>query len=136
MEHTLYTTPNKGSDINFGLDTQKEMDHKDTLKAFRTGSTARAVAPRMSLLDSLNEIHDTSQRLNKEKKTQEKLLGLHVTVSETDIKYIIWIQRKCEARMAQIDWLTEYQQEMKPDQSCVSIVTTGVIDALMNIRFY
>ena len=55
LKETLYTTPFGNSSKNFGCDTKREMDHLDTLKGFRTGSTLSSVTSRMSLIDSLNE---------------------------------------------------------------------------------
>ncbi|VDI72180.1 Hypothetical predicted protein [Mytilus galloprovincialis] len=58
MKTTLFTTPHKGSNVNFALDSQREMDHQDVIKAFRSGATVTSVIPRMSLIDTLNEVHD------------------------------------------------------------------------------
>jgi hypothetical protein len=60
MKASLFTTPHKGSSINFALDAQKEMDHQDVLKAFRSGATMESVLPRMSLIDSLTDIHQST----------------------------------------------------------------------------
>jgi cephalosporin hydroxylase len=52
MKASLFTTPHKGSSINYALDAQREMDHQDVLKAFRSGATMESVLPCMSLIDS------------------------------------------------------------------------------------
>ncbi|CAH1776984.1 unnamed protein product [Owenia fusiformis] len=39
MKQALFTTPHKNSDVNIALDTQRQMNHKDDLKAFRSGSS-------------------------------------------------------------------------------------------------
>lgn len=36
------------------------MDHQDVLKAFRSGATMESVLPRMSLIDSLTDIHQSA----------------------------------------------------------------------------
>jgi hypothetical protein len=69
MKASLFTTPHKGSIINYALDAQMEMDHQDVLKAFRSGATMESVLPCMSL-------------------TREQL-GLNL--SPTDITYILRI---------------------------------------------
>ena len=58
FKETFYTTPHKDSTVNFGLDTQREMDHRDALKCFRPRATVSAVLPRMSLVDTFAEIHE------------------------------------------------------------------------------
>ncbi|CAG2250910.1 unnamed protein product [Mytilus edulis] len=71
MKESLFTAPHKDSTLNFGLDTQREMDHRDALKAFRSGATMSSVMPRMSLIDSLNEAHDHSSK-NRDYRNREK----------------------------------------------------------------
>ena len=50
MKTSLFSTPHRGSKANFGLDTQREMDHRDAVKSFRPRSTVQSVLPRMSLV--------------------------------------------------------------------------------------
>jgi hypothetical protein len=94
MKSTLLTTPYKGSHANFALDAQRELNHQDVLKAFRSGANITSVIPRMSFIDTLNEIHELTIRnpsvyneSEQEEKLQEELLGLKI--SPTDIKYIL-----------------------------------------------
>ncbi|KAL4238433.1 hypothetical protein ACF0H5_003141 [Mactra antiquata] len=61
MKHCLFSTPSKNRNINFALDTQREMDHKDALKAFRSGSTVASVLPRMSLIDLLDTTREDNE---------------------------------------------------------------------------
>ncbi|VDI78878.1 Hypothetical predicted protein [Mytilus galloprovincialis] len=69
------------------------MDHQDVIKAFRSGATVTSVIPRMSLIDTLNEVHDltvkntSGHNISTQEKSQEELLG--IVMSETDIKYIL-----------------------------------------------
>jgi hypothetical protein len=58
MKSTLFTTLYKGSNVNFALDAQRELDHQDVLKVFRSGANITSVIPRMSLIDTLNEVHE------------------------------------------------------------------------------
>ena len=76
------------------MDAQRELDHQDVLKAFRSGATIASVILRISLIDTLNEIHKLTIRnpsvyneSKQEEILQEELLGL--TISPTDIKYIL-----------------------------------------------
>jgi hypothetical protein len=94
MKSTLLTTPYKGSHANFALDAQRELNHQDVLKAFRSGANITSVIPRMSFIDTLNDIHELTIRnpsvyneSEQEEKLQEELLGLKI--SPTDIKYIL-----------------------------------------------
>ena len=94
MKSTLLTTPYKGSHANFALDAQRELNHQDVLKAFRSGANITSVIPRMSFIDTLNEIHELTiknpsvyNESEQEEKLQEELLGLKI--SPTDIKYIL-----------------------------------------------
>ena len=58
LKTTLYTTPFKDSNRNFACDTNRELDHLDALKGFRSGSNITAVTSRMSLIDTLYEARD------------------------------------------------------------------------------
>ena len=44
------------------MDAQRELDHQDVLKAFRSGATIASVIPRISLIDTLNEVHKLTIR--------------------------------------------------------------------------
>lgn len=94
MKALLFTTPHKGSSINFALDAQREMGHQDVLKAFRSGATMESVLPRMSLIDSLTDIHQSiPEKINStdenDKKSTREQLGLNL--SPTDTTYILQI---------------------------------------------
>jgi hypothetical protein len=70
----------------------REMGHQDVLKAFRSGATMESVLPRMSLIDSLTDIHQsTPEKINStnenNKKSTREQLGLNL--SPTDTTYII-----------------------------------------------
>jgi hypothetical protein len=73
MKASLFTTPHKGSSINFAFDAQREMDHQDVLMAFRSGATMEFVLPRMSLIDSLTDIHQsTPEKINSTSENDKK----------------------------------------------------------------
>jgi hypothetical protein len=73
MKASLFTTPHKGSSINFAFDAQREMDHQDVLKAFRSGARMEFVLPRMSLIDSLTNIHQsTPEKINSTSENDKK----------------------------------------------------------------
>jgi hypothetical protein len=57
LKEHLYTTRHGESQRNFGLDTQREMDHLFAKKGFRPGATANSVLPRLSLVDEFQEAH-------------------------------------------------------------------------------
>ncbi len=63
MKKTLFSTPFKGSKVNFGLDTQREMDHREAIKGFRPRATPSSVLPRMSLVDTFASFK-TKNRFN------------------------------------------------------------------------
>ena len=90
MKATLFSTPHKNSKINFAVDCQREMDHKDVIKAFRSGSSLDAVIPRMSIVDSLDTVKDNIDQECSPIATEENqksLLGLDL--SDTDYTYIM-----------------------------------------------
>ncbi|WAR19854.1 hypothetical protein MAR_001692 [Mya arenaria] len=70
--------------------SEREMNHKDALKAFRSGSTMPSIVPRMSLLDTMIEVHETIIKKKNTTKsvqtTQAELLG--VKSLNTDILYV------------------------------------------------
>ena len=76
------------------MDAQRELDHHDVLKAFRSGATIASVILRISLIDTLNEVHKLTIRnlsayneSKQEEQLQEELRGLKI--SPTDINYIL-----------------------------------------------
>ena len=74
MKALLFTTPHKGSSINFALDAQREMGHQDVLKAFRSGATMESVLPRMSLIDSLTDMHQSiPEKINSTDENDKKM---------------------------------------------------------------
>ena len=68
LKKCLYTTPFGESSKNFASDTKRELDHLNAVKSFRSGSTISSVTSRLSLIDSLNAIHDarTKTRIDSE----------------------------------------------------------------------
>ena len=59
MKTSLFSSPHGKSDHNFALDAQREMDHRDAVKGFRPRATVSSVLPRLSLVDKLNEVHES-----------------------------------------------------------------------------
>ncbi len=55
----LFSTPRPGSTVNFSGDTKRELDNKDAVKCFHSGSTLDSVMRKMSLMDSFSHIHST-----------------------------------------------------------------------------
>ena len=53
---SLFSVSHKGSKSNFALDAIREMDHRDAIKGFRPRAELSAIIPRMSLVDTFNEI--------------------------------------------------------------------------------
>ena len=53
---SLFSVSHKGSKTNFALDAIREMDHRDAIKGFRPRAELSAIIPRMSLVDTFNEI--------------------------------------------------------------------------------
>ena len=94
LKASLYTSPHKDSPVNFALDTQREMDHQDVSRSFRSGGTLSSVVPKMANVDFLQELKTlvTQQEATEEKqpkkisKSKEELLGL--SLSSTDLAYI------------------------------------------------
>lgn len=59
MKETLFSTPYRSSSMrNFGLDSQREMDHRAALKGFRPRGTVPSILPRMSLVDKFEELEE------------------------------------------------------------------------------
>ena len=82
MKHCLYTTPIGNSIMNFSSDTKREIDHKDALKGFRSGTNAVSMVCRMSLVDPFNDISVTP----KEPNTSDNLGWI---LSQNDIRHSV-----------------------------------------------
>ena len=65
MKQCLFSTPHKDSEVNFALDTQREMDHQEALKGFRPRATLETVIPRMAVVDHFTQVQKTRRSLNK-----------------------------------------------------------------------
>ena len=72
MKQCLYTTPFGKSSKNFASDTKRELDHLQAVKSFRSGSTISSVTSRLSLIDSLNAIHEARTRTHNDLETCEE----------------------------------------------------------------
>ena len=88
MRATLFSTPHKNSNINFAVDCQREMDHKDVIKAFRSGSSLDEVILRMSLVDSLDTVKHTGDQDSSSAEENNKSL-LDIDLSEIDNLYLL-----------------------------------------------
>ncbi|XP_067660602.1 uncharacterized protein [Haliotis asinina] len=103
MKTTLFSTPHHGSDVNIALDTQREMDHRDALKAFRPGATLSSVIPKMAIVDTMTEIHDARRSSRKEtmsadgtessfgyaNQNQDSQYVYQMECTSTDIKHVL-----------------------------------------------
>ena len=92
LKASLFSTPHRGSDTNFSLDSQREMDHRDALKAFRPSAALEAIVPRMSVIDILLSAEESVSKSNIQKFTvkqedelckHEQFLGKNVTERST-----------------------------------------------------
>ena len=87
MKYNLFSTPSTQSDLNMAGDTKREMDHRDVLKGFRSGSTLSSVSWRMALIDPLNEVlRIRRQKTTEEEKSQADDLGWKTTTK--DLTYV------------------------------------------------
>ncbi|CAC5396692.1 unnamed protein product [Mytilus coruscus] len=81
----LYSTPHRPGTVNFGLDSQREMDHRDVVKGFRSGSSIKSIIPRMSIIDELGQAH--LERNHIESKLRQKLP--FSVIKNTDLQHVI-----------------------------------------------
>ncbi len=72
--------------VNLATDMKRELDHRYVTKCFRSGSTMSSVMRRMSLIDSLTEVHDLHPTKNQQKQKDDDLLGWEIT--KTDLTHI------------------------------------------------
>ena len=67
LKEALFTTPHNHGETLFALDTQREIDHRHALKAFRRSSSSlSSILPRMACVDHLEEIHVLRTSLGRE----------------------------------------------------------------------
>ncbi len=83
----LFSTPRPGSTVNFSGDTKRELDNKDAVKCFHSGSTLDSVMRKMSLMDSFSHIHSTFKCGSGLRVDEVDHLGWKTT--PTDWKYVI-----------------------------------------------
>ena len=89
MKQCLYTTPFGKSSKNFASDTKRELDHLEAVKSFRSGSTISSVTSRLSLIDSLNAIHEARTRTRTDSEScEEDLDELGWPLSNVDKQHI------------------------------------------------
>ena len=93
VKASLFTTPHKGF-TNFALDAQREMDHRDAIKSFRSSGSIESILPRMSVIDDLQDIRKVRSSILKTSSNQPKVPinkathNLCKAVSEKDMKLI------------------------------------------------
>ena len=91
LKTSLFSTPHRGSKSNFGLDTQREMDHRDAIKGFRPRGTVQSILPRMSLVDKMSDV--TRKRITLQGEDAPSLPdtegNMLWTLSEKDVAYIL-----------------------------------------------
>ena len=114
LKQSLYTTPHKDSNVNFALDTQREMDHLDAIKGFRPRASLQTVIPRMAVVDHFADVQKTRKLLNQsglnvtktsvlgaecaevaseENVTQASDKELNFDISDKDLKFAIPVTR-------------------------------------------
>ena len=97
LKASLYTSPHKGSRRNFGLDTQREMDHKDVSRSLKSGGTVESAIPKMADVDFL--IQELQMIVKEQQNEYNKIEGhsevdvslssvLGLEISPTDREYI------------------------------------------------
>ncbi|CAC5356707.1 unnamed protein product [Mytilus coruscus] len=86
LKKALYSTPIGNSLVNFACDSNREMDHQDALRGFRSGSSMTSVIGRMSLIDSFNETHQIRSKSHTNSKEDS---NVDWALSETDLHHII-----------------------------------------------
>ena len=93
MKECLFTTPHKGFASNFALDAQREMDHRDAIKSFRSSGSIESILPRMAVVDNLQAIRNVRntiyQNTHENKRTaQQADQYLGKTLTEKDMRFV------------------------------------------------
>ena len=92
MKESLFTTPHKDYETNFALDAQREMDHRDAIKSFRSSASIESILPRMSMMDDLQAIRKVRSSVFKptSEKPKVKQQGIHYLgkISEKDLRFV------------------------------------------------
>ena len=91
LKETLFTTPHKNYETNFGLDAQREMDHRDVIKGFRSSSSMESILPRMSVIDDLHMIQNARnvrkvKHVDRSSGNNTTLFGKEIV--DKDIKFV------------------------------------------------
>ena len=96
LKASLFTSPHKESDLNFGLDTQREMDHQDVSRSFRSSATLSSVIPKMSnvdfLVQELQSIVRQEQLIDRDQdegsaRSQSDLLSINLSTNDQSYIY-------------------------------------------------
>lgn len=85
LKMALYSTPHRTGTVNFGLDSQREMDQRDVVKGFRSGSSIKSIISRMLIINELGQAH--LERNHIESKLRQKLP--FSVIKNTDLKHVI-----------------------------------------------
>ena len=80
LKECLFSVLHKGSHTNFASDAIREMEHRDAMKGFRPCAEVTSVLPRMSLIDTFNDIDDM-------KSAQHHDDDGHIEVQEDHLKW-------------------------------------------------
>ncbi|KAH3806888.1 hypothetical protein DPMN_135216 [Dreissena polymorpha] len=63
MKMCLFSTPHQEGTDHVALDTQREINHKDVMKAFRPRSTVETVVQTMTVVDHFTDVINVRSRL-------------------------------------------------------------------------
>lgn len=85
LKMALYSTPHRTGTVNFGLDSQREMDQRDVVKGFCSGSSIKSIISRMLIINELGQAH--LERNHIESKLRQKLP--FSVIKNTDLKHVI-----------------------------------------------
>ena len=90
IKSRFFSVPYEGSQVNFGLDTVREEEHRKCKKYFRPRSTAHVIERRMKRMEEVNAMHDArAQCLFPAKEPAKHEPHPNWKITARDVKYII-----------------------------------------------
>ena len=89
IKSRYFSVPYEGSNVNFGLDTVREEEHRKCKKYFRPRSSSSVVETRMKRMEEANDMHKARSQLFPVKDPAKRESHPNWKITDVDVQYII-----------------------------------------------
>ena len=89
IKSRYFSVPYEGSQVNFGLDTVREEEHRKCKKYFRPRSSSSVIETRMKRMEEANDMHKARSQLFSVKDPAKQESHPNWKITDVDVQFII-----------------------------------------------